>query len=66
MPRTTRSVNEISNLRRDLELSGYPQGFIDSINNSKDYSHPNKEEEPLSSVHIPYVKGRVFQRSSNV
>jgi hypothetical protein len=35
----------------------YPQGFIDSVINSKGGSHPNKEEKPLGSVYISYVKG---------
>jgi hypothetical protein len=45
--------NEISNLRHDHQLSGYPQGFTDSVINSKG-SSPNREE---SSAYIPYVKG---------
>jgi hypothetical protein len=40
-----------------LQLNGYPQGFIDSVSNSKGSSRPNKEEKPLGSVYIPYVKG---------
>jgi hypothetical protein len=50
-------VNEIENLRRDFQLNGYPQGFIDSVINSEGSSQPNKEEKPLGSVSIPYVKG---------
>jgi hypothetical protein len=49
--------NETSKLKRDLQLSGYPQGFIDSVINSKGSSYPNTEERPLGSVYIPYVKG---------
>jgi hypothetical protein len=49
-------VNEISNLRSDLQLNGYPQGFIDSIINSKGSGCLNKEEKPLGSVYIPYMK----------
>jgi hypothetical protein len=45
--------NEISNLRLDLQLSGYLQGFIDSVTNSEGSSCPNKEEKPLGSVYIP-------------
>jgi hypothetical protein len=45
-----------SNLRHDLQLNGCLQGFIDSVANSKGGS-PNKEEKPLGSVYIPYVKG---------
>jgi hypothetical protein len=48
--------HESSNLGRDLKLSAYPQGFIDSVVNSKGSRHPNKEEKPLGSVYIPYVK----------
>jgi hypothetical protein len=50
-------VHEISSLRRDLHLNGYPKGFIDSVINSKGSSRPNKDEKPLGSVYIPYVKG---------
>jgi hypothetical protein len=55
---------EISSLRRDLQLNGYPQDFIDSIINSKGSSRLNKEQKPLSSVYIPYVKG--VSRSSKI
>jgi hypothetical protein len=48
--------NEISKLRLDLQLSFYPQGFIDSVINSKDSSYLNVEEKPLGSVYITYVK----------
>jgi hypothetical protein len=48
---------EISSLSLDHQLSGYPQGFIDSVINSKGSSHLNKEEEPLGSMYIPCVKG---------
>jgi hypothetical protein len=50
-------LNEISNLKHDFQLNGYPQGFIDSVINSKGSSHPNTEEKPLGSVYIPHVKG---------
>jgi hypothetical protein len=50
-------LNEISRLRCDLQLNGHPQGFTDPVINSKGNSHPNKEEKPLGSVYIPYVKG---------
>jgi hypothetical protein len=49
--------NEISSLRRFLQFNGYPQGFIDSVINSKGSSGPNKEVKPLGYVCIPYVKG---------
>jgi hypothetical protein len=49
--------NEITILRRDLQLSGYHQVFINSVINSKGNSHPNTEEKPLGSVYILYVKG---------
>jgi hypothetical protein len=60
-------LNEISNLKRDLQLNDYPQGFIDSVINSKGSSHPNTEENPLGSVYIPYVKGvsEKFKRIGN-
>jgi hypothetical protein len=48
--------NEISNLRCELQLNGYPQDFIDSVINSRSSSHLNKEEKPLGSAYIPYVK----------
>jgi hypothetical protein len=50
-------VNEISNVRCDLQLTAYPQGFIDSVINSKGSSRLNKEVRPLGSFCIPYVKG---------
>jgi hypothetical protein len=67
VPRITRSVNEITNLRCDLQLSGYPQGFIDSVINCKGSSRPNKEEKPLGSVYIPYVMGssQMFKHMGN-
>jgi hypothetical protein len=49
--------NEISNLRRGLRLNGYPQVFTDSVFNSKGSCRPNKEEKPLGSVYIRYLKG---------
>jgi hypothetical protein len=48
---------EVNNLRRDLQLSVYPQGFINLVVRSKGSSHQKKEEKPLGSVSIPYVKG---------
>jgi hypothetical protein len=47
---------EVNNLRRDLQLSGYPQGFINSVARSKGSSRQKKEDKPLGSVYIPYVK----------
>jgi hypothetical protein len=47
-------AKEINNLRHDLQLNGYPQGFIDSVIKSKGSSRPKSEEKPLSSVYIPY------------
>jgi hypothetical protein len=49
--------SEISNLRCDIQISSYPQGFIDLDINSKGSSHLNKEEEPLSPVYVPCVEG---------
>jgi hypothetical protein len=49
-------IKEISSLRSDLQLNGYPQGFIDSVINSKGSSRLNKEQMILDSVYIPYVK----------
>jgi hypothetical protein len=46
-----------SSLRHDLQLNSYPQGFIDSVINSEGSSCPNKEERPLGSVYITYMKG---------
>jgi hypothetical protein len=47
---------------QDLQLNGYPQGFIDLVINSK-----NKEKNPLGSLYIPYVKGisEKFKRTGN-
>jgi hypothetical protein len=56
MPEWQDLFNEISNLRRDLQLNGYPQGFIDLVINSMGSSHLNSEEKSLGSVYIPYVK----------
>jgi hypothetical protein len=49
--------NEISSLRSDLKLKGYPRGFIDSVINSKGSSSSSKEQERLDSVYIPYLNG---------
>jgi hypothetical protein len=43
-------VKEISSLRSDLQLIGYPQGFIDSVINSKGSSRLNKGQKSLGSV----------------
>jgi hypothetical protein len=56
MTRMTGLFKETSSLRSDLQLIRYPQGFIDSAINSKDNSRLNKEQKPLGSVYIPYVK----------
>jgi hypothetical protein len=60
-------AKEINNLRHDLQLNGYPQGFIDSVINSKGSSRPKTEEKPLDSLYIPYVKGisEKFKRIGN-
>jgi hypothetical protein len=50
-------VKEISSLRSDLQLNDYPQGFIDSVIDSKGSGRLNEEQKPLRSVYIPYVKG---------
>jgi hypothetical protein len=59
---------EETNLRHDLQLNGYPRSFVDSVINSKDTGCPKKEEDPLFSVYIPYVKGisENFKRISNL
>jgi hypothetical protein len=41
----------------DLQFNGYSQGFIDLVINSRCSSHLNKEQKPMGSVYIPYVKG---------
>jgi hypothetical protein len=43
-------IKEINNLRHELQLNGYPQGFIDSVINSKVSIHQKTEEKPLGSV----------------
>jgi hypothetical protein len=50
--------DEINRLKQDLQLNGYPQGFIDLVINSRDGAHPKmtKEDKPLCYMHIPYVK----------
>jgi hypothetical protein len=55
MPRTTEFLKEISNLRRDLQLSCYLQGFTDLVVKWK----------ILRVLCIPHLR-RVFQKSSNV
>jgi hypothetical protein len=59
--------DETRGLRHDLQLNGYPRGFIDSVINSKGSSRMNKEEKPLGYVYIPYVKGvsEKFKRIGN-
>jgi hypothetical protein len=37
--------------------NGYPKQFIDSVLKSRSSSRLEKEEKPLGSVFIPYVKG---------
>jgi hypothetical protein len=49
--------DEIRGLRHDLQLNGYPRGFIDSVINSKGSSRLNKEEEPLGYVWYPTCEG---------
>jgi hypothetical protein len=39
-------AKEINNFRHDLQLNGYPQGFIDSVINPKGSSRPKTEEKP--------------------
>jgi hypothetical protein len=56
MPRTSGSVNEISSLRRDLQLNGYPQSSTDLAINWKGSFSPSKVEQHLGSVCVPYVK----------
>jgi hypothetical protein len=56
---------DIENLTRDHQLSDFPQGFIDSVNNSKGSRSRSKEERPLAFV---YILGRVsenFKRIGN-
>jgi hypothetical protein len=36
--------SEIGSLKHYLQLNGYPQGFVDSVINSKGSSRPNKEK----------------------
>jgi hypothetical protein len=49
--------NAISSLRYDLQLNGYPRGFIDSVLNSMGTSNSSREVKPLDTVHFLYVKG---------
>jgi hypothetical protein len=50
-------LKEISNLRSDLQLRGYPDQFTDSVLTSRRNSRPEEEKKPLGSVIIPYMKG---------
>jgi hypothetical protein len=43
--------NEISSLRYDRQINGYPQGFTDLITGSMGSSHKSKEEKPLGCVY---------------
>jgi hypothetical protein len=68
MSRPARPVVRGKHLRCDLQLSGYSQGFIDSVIRSKGRSRQKKKEEkPLETVYIPYVKGisEKFKRIGN-
>jgi hypothetical protein len=38
-------LNEISSLRHDLQVNGYPPGFIKPVINSKSSGHLNKEQK---------------------
>jgi hypothetical protein len=59
--------NELSSLRRDLQLNYNPQSFIDSVINSKGSSRLNKNQKPLGPVYIPYVNDVLgkFKRIGN-
>jgi hypothetical protein len=48
---------EINTLKRDLQLNGYFEGFINSVIISKDRRHQKGEDKPLGTIYIPYVKG---------
>jgi hypothetical protein len=56
-------------MRRDLQLSGYPQLFINSVLKSRGSCRPEEEErkKPLRLAFIPYVKGisEKFKRIGN-
>jgi uncharacterized protein (UPF0335 family) len=49
-------LHEIKNLKHDLQLNDYSQSFIALAIKSKD-NRQKKEEKPVSTVYIPYVKG---------
>jgi hypothetical protein len=68
MPLPARPVVRGKHLRCDLQLSGYPQGFIDSVIRFKGSSRQKKmEEKPVGTVYRPYVKGisEKFKRIGN-
>jgi hypothetical protein len=54
-------------LRQVLQLNVYPQCLTVSVIYSKDSSLSDKEDKPLSCVHISYVKGvsEKFKRAGN-
>jgi hypothetical protein len=60
-------LNDISDLRSDLQLSGYPEMFTDSVLTSRRNIRPEEEKKALRSVIIPYVKGisEKFKRIGN-
>jgi hypothetical protein len=48
---------EINTLKRDLQLTGYSKGFINSVIRSKDRRHQKEGDKLLGMIYIPYVKG---------
>jgi hypothetical protein len=54
-------------MRSDLQLNCYTQSFIDSVIDSNGSSRLNKEQKPLGSTYIPYVKNVLekFKRRGN-
>jgi hypothetical protein len=53
--------NEISSPRCEVQLNDYPQGFIDSVINSKGSSRLNKEQKPLGSMYISHVMAAPYR-----
>jgi hypothetical protein len=51
-------AREVSNLKHDLQLNGFPPKPINTvINNTEGKNRLRNEVKPIGSVVIPYVKG---------
>jgi hypothetical protein len=61
-------ARELSNLKADLQLNGFPQKLTDAVISSTGGNNRSRNEvKPIGSVVIPYVKGisEKFKRIGN-